>query len=95
MKAPQRAMVAGALRQQMANALRRLRQPASIEQATRALRTLIEQTHERAHGGARVPAPGGSAEAWLPLVQTVERRLNEPSLCMPRRMASRASLVKA
>ena len=56
---------------------------------------LLAQTHERAHGGARVPAPGGSAEAWLPLVQTVERRLNEPSLCMPRRMASRASSVKA
>ena len=56
---------------------------------------LLAQSHQRLHDGAGVPASGSSDEAWLPLVQTVERRLNEPSLCMPRRMASRASLVKA
>jgi len=56
---------------------------------------LLAQSHQRLHDGAGVPASGSSAEAWLPLVQTVERRLNEPSLCMPRRMASRAPSAQA
>jgi len=56
---------------------------------------LLVQSHQRLHDGAGVPASGSSAEAWLPLVQTVERRLNEPSLCMPRRMASRAPSAQA
>jgi hypothetical protein len=56
---------------------------------------LLVQSHQRLHDGAGVPASGSSAEAWLPLVQTVERRLNEPSLCMPRRMATRAPSAQA